>query len=612
MIISQKIDDALNLARRGFKVFPLTPNSKIPLKGSRGYLDATTSDIQIKEWWNQDPNRNIGIATGDGLFVLDVDSPSHNGNGIDGFKTLSDFESINGKLPETYTVLTPTGGRHLYYLFDDPSTCGTNILQGVDYRNNGGYVVGPGSTINGKDYEVINNIPMNNDSAALEPLKKLLAAHKEFNPIEIKNNSNLIPVGQRQDYLKHEISKLYDETLSKVTLKAILRAINSNQLAEPLSEKELENTLDKMIDKVSFKPHLNKNKTEVIKDISLELASNITTQEVEWLVPGYIPKNTITLLVGDGDTGKSSLASNIAAALSNGIPSIFSDIDDTEVFPIGSTMILTSEECVSVKTVPRLRDYGADLNKIILTDKPSVLSDLSIGGINFENIIAKHKPTLCILDPLQQFLKDVNMWSRNEMRQAMTHLNSLCENYNTTFLIIMHTNKRDNVESARSKVSDSADIYDFARSVLMVGKVSNEERFVSLEKKNLNGPDDPDETILWKFGNKCLEKIGKSNLNYTQLHKSDQSMTKEERKTITRDYALEVVKDKQPIPLNELRDILTTKSNPHLAKTITNNLISEGLLIKKTIGIRHAGVKQIITLPDYEYGLSMNVASNVS
>lgn len=598
--MTEMMNNALSLAKKGFKVFPLCPNSKIPLKDSNGYLDATNDLNKIAEWWNEDPKRNIGIATGNGLFVLDIDSPSHNPN-INGFDSLSKWEKEYGKLPDTFTVETPSGGRHLYFCLNSNLTCKANLLPGIDYRNEKGYIVAPGSIINAKRYKVINDAPISKDTNnLLKYLERSKPIRKEIN----NSSSKLIEVGNRQDYLLHEISKIYDSSLSKNTLKEILKAINDNQLKEPLSLKELENTLFKMIDKDSFKPNSNLKRNEEIKDINLELASEITPKEVEWLVPGYIPKNAITLLVGDGDTGKSSLASNIASALSLGNPSILSEKDDIDVFPKGKTMILTSEEAVNISTVPRLKRYGADLSQIILTDKPSIISDIYIGSLALEKLIAKYSPTLVILDPLQQFLKDVNMWSRNEVRQSMTSLNALCEKYDVTFLIIMHTNKRENIESARNKVSDSADIYDFARSVLMVGKISKEERFVSLEKKNLNGPSDPDETILWKFSDTKLIKTGTTDKGFNELYVSEKSMSREQKKIMTKDNALKIVEERQPIAMKKLRDLIAINSSAHMAKIMTKELIDNKELILIEKAIQKGGIKRYVTLPSYNKNIA--------
>ena len=67
------VDYALQYAGRGWRVFPLS--GKVPFKGTKGFLDATTDQATIEAWWRARPDANIGLATGQGIIVLDVDGP---------------------------------------------------------------------------------------------------------------------------------------------------------------------------------------------------------------------------------------------------------------------------------------------------------------------------------------------------------------------------------------------------------------------------------------------------------------------------------------------------------------------------------------------------------
>ena len=69
------------------------------------------------------------------------------------------------------------------------------------------------------------------------------------------------------------------------------------------------------------------------------------------------------------------------------------------------------------------------------------------------------------------------------MRQCMTPLLGLGEKYGTTFLIVMHTNKKQNVWG-RARIADSADVWDIARSVLIAGTADNGVHYLSHEKNN--------------------------------------------------------------------------------------------------------------------------------
>lgn len=59
-------------ASRGWPVFPIAPNSKVPMAKTGGVKDATTDADQIREWARLYPNANIGGAC-TGRVVIDID-----------------------------------------------------------------------------------------------------------------------------------------------------------------------------------------------------------------------------------------------------------------------------------------------------------------------------------------------------------------------------------------------------------------------------------------------------------------------------------------------------------------------------------------------------------
>lgn len=148
------LKSALELAAKGFYVFPLIPNAKEPL-----ILDftgrATRDEKQIRNWWTcpvlgYEKDFNIGIATSkfgdnEALIVVDIDNkPEKNG-----YDSLFILENVEGKtLPETWKQKTPTGGSHLIYRHSESVKQGVNVLGlGLDTRSRGGYIVGAGSIL---------------------------------------------------------------------------------------------------------------------------------------------------------------------------------------------------------------------------------------------------------------------------------------------------------------------------------------------------------------------------------------------------------------------------------------------------------------------------------
>ncbi|MCC5954174.1 MAG: bifunctional DNA primase/polymerase [Acidimicrobiia bacterium] len=146
---------ARQYAKNQRPVFPLQPGMKVPLPGSGGFKDATTDLTQIDAWWWTNPSYNIGVATGPaGLVVVDLDvkwlpdgrpNPDHNGYTA-WYRLLTDLGFDDE--PHTFTVDSPTGGRHLYFLALPgrpvaTSTGGTpkSFPVGIDVRAEGGYIV---------------------------------------------------------------------------------------------------------------------------------------------------------------------------------------------------------------------------------------------------------------------------------------------------------------------------------------------------------------------------------------------------------------------------------------------------------------------------------------
>lgn len=154
------VSQALKFAEKGFHVFPLVPNSKLPLIADFPN-QATTNPEIIKQWWSHTPTANIGISTtrynGSGaLVVVDVDNKGN----VVGDDELLKLELKGFEFPLTLTQETPTGGKHLIYLSDEPIRQGAGVLgPGLDIRSKGGYIVAAGSVIDGKKYLIKTPVP---------------------------------------------------------------------------------------------------------------------------------------------------------------------------------------------------------------------------------------------------------------------------------------------------------------------------------------------------------------------------------------------------------------------------------------------------------------------
>ncbi|OQO91961.1 DNA primase [Saccharomonospora piscinae] len=154
-------DWALYLAAMDWPVFPLRPGTKRQPAIKDWENRATTDATRIRRCWAAD-HFNIGLATGPaGLVVVDLDMPKDGEDGPDGASTLAGVAAQRGgPVPETYTVTTPSGGRHLYYRCPPGvrlRNTQAQVCAHVDTRAGGGYVVAPGSLTAEGAYELVDD-----------------------------------------------------------------------------------------------------------------------------------------------------------------------------------------------------------------------------------------------------------------------------------------------------------------------------------------------------------------------------------------------------------------------------------------------------------------------
>ena len=143
------LDAALRYAERGWPVLPLhapagakcscgrrecSSPGKHP-KTMNGSKAATTDSVQITKWWDMWPDSNVGIATGNGLTVLDVES-----YGETELERLIDGQ----EWPRVSTVYTGGGGLHFYFAGNGRNSV-KQLGHGIDVRGAGGFVVAPPS-----------------------------------------------------------------------------------------------------------------------------------------------------------------------------------------------------------------------------------------------------------------------------------------------------------------------------------------------------------------------------------------------------------------------------------------------------------------------------------
>ena len=305
-------DYALSYAHIGWKVLPLQPHEKRPAT-AHGLKDATNDPEQIKKWWKDNPNYNIGIATGEesmGLYIIDIDVDHEKGK--DGVQMFKEWQKKHERISNTVTCKTPRGGYHLYF-YDHNNLKNIAGIDGcIDTRANGGYIVAPPSIHpNGGTYTWIRS-PSDKQVANL-PRAWLDFISEYRKPKErAEEHPRKITQGNRTSTLVSKIGELSHTSIDKATIKATIQALN-NTFEPPLTDEELEKEVFPALDR----GWQEENEIPQLKTITANDLLQKEIPELKFLVKGICPAG-LGILAAPPKYYKSFMALQLCVALSRG------------------------------------------------------------------------------------------------------------------------------------------------------------------------------------------------------------------------------------------------------------------------------------------------------
>jgi RecA-family ATPase len=165
----------------------------------------------------------------------------------------------------------------------------------------------------------------------------------------------------------------------------------------------------------------------------------------EWLVRDLIPAKNVTLLYGDGGTGKSLLALQLGAAVVTGRPFF------AHIVKQGRVEFVTAEDSLDemhrrlVDIAPLGSLSGFHLTSLAETDAMLAVAPDSRGGAlavtalynELESVIAESRPVLVVLDTLADVFGG-NEIIRAQARQFIGMLRRLCLRYDCTIVVLAH------------------------------------------------------------------------------------------------------------------------------------------------------------------------------
>lgn len=234
--------------------------------------------------------------------------------------------------------------------------------------------------------------------------------------------------------------------------------------------------------------------------------SEYAVKTIDWLWKNRIAFGCITLIEGDGGTGKSLVIASIISYLTTGRA-----LPDNETKEILNCLMLAAEDDPNVVVHPRIIANNGNAEFIRFCDLSIYLNKQ--GMERLENEIKQLNIKVVVIDPIVAFIDGkLDMSKANEVRSFMKPLHEIAQRNHCAIIIVRHWNKSNG--SASHRGSGSVDFRNAARSVLQVIR-TDDESFLTLEKSNYGATG---KTLTFKINDSSqLIWTGTSELTANQL-----------------------------------------------------------------------------------------------
>jgi putative DNA primase/helicase len=262
-------------------------------------------------------------------------------------------------------------------------------------------------------------------------------------------------------------------------------------------------------DPVKFKALVENLKTQATQTESLAIVrrgSDIAPKLIHWLWQDRIPVGKLTLFAGNPDNGKSLASASIAALCTRGAPLPASKLPN----PVIDVLMLIGEDDPDDTAVPRLIAAGADMKRVHFLEsvKPvkskhrEIRLDMDIPAI--EGVLAANPEIgLLIIDPISNYLGEVNMIAEQEVRSILIPLKRAAEKHNIAVLVIMHLNKKTDLD-AISRVGGAMAFIGVARCSWLFVRDVREEEMEGDPEADAERPKSPDSFSMLRIKNNLV------------------------------------------------------------------------------------------------------------
>lgn len=219
-------------------------------------------------------------------------------------------------------------------------------------------------------------------------------------------------------------------------------------------------------------------------------ASTLTPRSPKWLwAPGEdgfgrIPLGKLTLLVGKGGVGKTTLECQFASWITNG------DMEGHYYGTPKDVLWVVYEDDLEDTVLPRLRSAGADLERVhFITMEMLGAQDRVLLPTDCDSIeaIAKAKGAVCLLvDPISAALRVDNGNDAKKVRAAAEAIQAMCMRSGLSCVGVAHTRKAVS-HSLMDAIMGSSELGNVCRAAIGLIADHNEPGTVVLSQEKNNG-----------------------------------------------------------------------------------------------------------------------------
>ena len=423
-----KREAALAYASWGWHVLPVVPNGKVPAT-RHGVHDSTIDPDKINQWWTENPNYNIGVATGEksGIIVFDID-PRNGGD-----TSWAQFQAEHGAVPSTAQALTAGGGEHYISKLTHPlRSC--KVRDGIDFLADGRYFLAYPSTIEDRRYEwEASSDPFDGVAPMVIPDRWIVAMSEQKKTATATGGTGDLIQGNRNDGLTSLGGAMRSYGMTEAEILAALSVANERRCEIPLPASEIQQIARSV---ARYEPESDVAANAAIgSDVAKALLESLKEETgyfltrgssflgqpspLPWIIKGWLPAYSTAMVFGESGIGKTFFALDMACSIASGIPWQGLRTDEGAVVYLAGEGNFGMRQRVASWCMANNVDK---LDNLLISNKPIDLDSASAASEVLSAVyeMTKDPVKLVVIDTLNNHMSG----DENSARDTRTMLNS--------------------------------------------------------------------------------------------------------------------------------------------------------------------------------------------